>query len=116
MNIDTLKSLLWWLVVGVFFFWMMRRGGCGMMAHGRSHSGAPDDGYGEPPRSSSDKPVDPVCGMAIDPKQAVGTRLVSGHTFFFCSTVCLDAFDKNQAAYAHGPHAEASHHHQHMGC
>lgn len=117
MNFDTLKSLLWWLVLGGLFFWMMRRGGCGMMmGQGRMQSGSPQEGDGHPPRSASGKPVDPVCGMEIDPAHAAGTRVASGQTFFFCSPMCLDTFDKNQAAYVHGPRPGSSHRHQHAGC
>jgi Cu+-exporting ATPase len=117
MNIENLKSLLWWLVIGVFFFWMMRRGGCGMMAH--RHGGGsrtPEEGNGPRLRSASGKPIDPVCGMEIEPAKAVATRLVGGTTLFFCSPTCLEAFDRNPTAYAHDPRAEASHHHQHAGC
>jgi hypothetical protein len=47
MNLDTLTSLLWWVVIGGLFFWMMRRGGCGMMAHG--HGGTHGAEPSEPP-------------------------------------------------------------------
>jgi YHS domain-containing protein len=115
MNIDTLKSLLWWLFIGVFFFWMMRRGGCGMMAHGHGgRSQSPDDGDGRRFRSASGRPVDPVCGMEIEPAKAAGTRLVMGQTLFFCSPMCLEAFDKQPMAYAHDPRPASRH--QHAGC
>lgn len=95
MNTNSILSLLWWVAIGLFFFWMMRRGGCGMMAHGHGGHGESRSGDGgQRFRSASDKPVGPVCRMVIDPARAVGTRLVSGRTFFFCPQMCIDTFDK----------------------
>ena len=36
--------------------------------------------------------VDPVCGMTIDPADAVGTVEHRGHTYYFCNESCLDQF------------------------
>jgi YHS domain-containing protein len=115
-NLDTLKTVLWWLILGGVFFWMMRRGGCGMMAHDHGGRRGSDAGDDRRLRSESGKPIDPVCGMEVKPAQAVGTRLVDGHTFFFCSQRCLETFDRNPTAYAHGAHEGTSHRHQHAGC
>ncbi len=49
MSKSSLLSLLWWGAIGIAFFWMMRRGGCGGMAHRHGgHSRAPgaDEGSG----------------------------------------------------------------------
>ena len=118
MNANSVLSLLWWVAIGLFFFWMMRRGGCGMMAHGHGRHGSSHEGHGASPGgSASGKPVDPVCKMGIDPTRAAGSRrLVSGRTFFFCSQTCLDTFDKNPSAYTQDVHAESSHHGQHASC
>src|SRR5437667_11574544 len=35
---------------------------------------------------------DPVCGMDIDPKDAVGTFEYKGRTYHFCAEYCLDKF------------------------
>lgn len=117
MNIETLKSLLFWVALGALFFWMVRRGGCGnMIARGyRGESGGPDEQSGMRFRSSSGKPVDPVCGMEIDPAKAAGTRLVGAHTYFFCSPTCLAAFDENPDAYTHELH-EGHSQRRHAGC
>jgi len=40
MNGDTLTSFLYLAGIGLFFYWMMRRGGCGM------HGGHGHDGHG----------------------------------------------------------------------
>ena len=116
MNIDTLKSLLWWAAIGIFFFWMMRRGGCGSMAHGHGHGGTRSGGDKGPDRPMSGNPRDPVCRMEVEPAVAIGTRVVAGRTFFLCSQTCIDTFDKNPDLYTRGGTAEAAARHQHAGC
>jgi YHS domain-containing protein len=116
MNIETFKSLLWWVAIPLLLFWMMRRGGgCGMMGLGRAPSGSAD-AEGQRSRSASGRPVDPVCGMEVDPAQAVATRTAGGSTFFLCSAMCLEAFDKDPGLYANRGHGDAPHRHQHAGC
>ena len=36
--------------------------------------------------------TDPVCGMTIDPADAVGSADYKGHTYHFCSDSCLEQF------------------------
>jgi YHS domain-containing protein len=43
--------------------------------------------------------TDPVCGMRIDPDDAVATVDHDGETYYFCSEVCRDAFVADPAAY-----------------
>ena len=43
--------------------------------------------------------TDPVCGMRIDPDDAVGTVEYNGVTYYFCSEFCRDAFVADPAAY-----------------
>jgi Cu+-exporting ATPase len=45
------------------------------------------------------KVVDPVCKMTIEDKDAVGTSTYKGTTYYFCSPVCKEDFDKNPEAY-----------------
>ena len=106
-------SLLWWVAIGLLFFWLMRRGGCGMMGHGHGHAQhrEHDRSNGHTSRSSAGKPIDPVCGMEVDPEKAVGTRVVMGETYFLCSRTCLDAFDKDSATYARPREQRSVHHH-----
>ncbi len=61
---------------------------------------------------------DPVCGMEVDPKSAAGTSVYHGQTYYFCSTGCKAAFDKDPARYAgheehggHGTHGHGTHGH-----
>jgi YHS domain-containing protein len=42
---------------------------------------------------------DPVCGMEIDPKTAAGKSDYQGKTYYFCSSGCKKAFDKEPQNY-----------------
>src|SRR5579864_2351406 len=41
---------------------------------------------------SATEVVDPVCGMTIDPADAVGTHAHRGTTYYFCNPSCLEQF------------------------
>ena len=43
--------------------------------------------------------TDPVCGMQIEPDDAAGTAAYKGTTYYFCSQLCLDAFEADPSAY-----------------
>lgn len=43
--------------------------------------------------------TDPVCGMQIDERNAAGTSVYHGKTYYFCSSGCKAAFDKDPAKY-----------------
>jgi YHS domain-containing protein len=106
---SSLLSLLWWIAIAVLFFWLMSRGGCGMMGH--SHGGRAARSNGRAGHSASGNPIDPVCGMEVDPARAAATRIVGRKAYFFCSQNCLDAFDSNPSMYVH--HPEHADHHGH---
>ena len=42
---------------------------------------------------------DPVCGMDIDPKDAVGKVEFQGRTYYFCSDECKTKFEKAPKQY-----------------
>jgi P-type Cu+ transporter len=42
---------------------------------------------------------DPVCGINIEDKEAAGTTVYGGKTYFFCSPSCKEEFEKNPQAY-----------------
>lgn len=104
---SSLLSLLWWVAIGLVFFWMMSRGGCGMMGRG----GRKDRANGHAGHSASGQPVDPVCGMEVDPESAAATRIAGREIYFFCSQNCLDAFDRDPAMYTRRHDEHAGHHH-----
>ncbi len=45
------------------------------------------------------KVIDPVCNMTIEDKNAAGSSLYKGVTYYFCSTHCKGKFDKDPEAY-----------------
>ncbi len=51
--------------------------------------------------------VDPVCGMQVDEHKAAGTSQHRGQTYYFCSSGCKAAFDKDPEKYV----AEGGHKH-----
>ena len=107
-------SLLWWVAIGLLFFWLMRRGGCGMgHGHGHGHREEHDRPNGHASRSASGKPIDPVCGMEVDPDKAAATRVVKEQTYFLCSQTCIDAFDKDAPMYTQPREQRSAHRHQH---
>lgn len=86
-----MEGLLWLLVWGAFFYFMMRFGCGSHMVHGghgshRTHGSA---GAGT---------TDPVCGMQVDPDSGY-SRMYEGQEYRFCSRKCLDQFDATPAQY-----------------
>ncbi|MEW5956688.1 MAG: cation transporter [Chloroflexota bacterium] len=51
---------------------------------------------------------DPVCGMEIDPAEAVATRSANGSDYYFCSAQCVETFDVDPHRYMHGAITETS--------
>lgn len=49
------------------------------------------------------KVVDPVCKMTIEEKDAVGTSTYKENTYYFCSPICKEEFDKNPEAFVNPP-------------
>jgi len=104
MDLESIKSLLSFLLWGGLFFLMMRFG-CGahmMGGHGK-HGGHRD-------HDGSEGGKDPVCGMSIDPGKAAGASVHAGNTYYFCSTSCRDKFEKEPAKYVTAPAREAHPH------
>jgi YHS domain-containing protein len=42
---------------------------------------------------------DPVCGMDVEPDEAPAEIEYEGQTFYFCSTSCKMAFEKDPSRY-----------------
>lgn len=53
--------------------------------------------------------VDPVCGMEIAEREAAGTSVYHGQTYYFCSRGCKADFDKEPEKYVE--HAGRAHGH-----
>jgi YHS domain-containing protein len=55
---------------------------------------------------------DPVCGMDVDPKTSTEKSDYQGNTYYFCSSGCKKAFDKEPQKYAMKKEdSHAGHHH-----
>ncbi|MEB3788048.1 MAG: YHS domain-containing protein [Desulfurococcales archaeon] len=72
----------------------------------------------------SEKVMDPVCGMMVDPSTAQYKTLYKGRVYYFCSPQCKKAFESNPDFYLeHGPqgmpgdggHGHGHGHHHHHG-
>jgi len=48
-------------------------------------------------------PIDPVCGMEVDPATAAGTSEYQGATYYFCSVGCKRQFDKDPQIFIEPP-------------
>ncbi len=92
MDAESLKSLTWLIVWGGFFYFMMRYGCGAHMMGGHKHGGHGDAAPGGYVK-------DPVCGMAVDPKNAAATAEHGGTTYYFCSASCHDKFEQTPAHY-----------------
>jgi P-type Cu+ transporter len=63
-------------------------------AHADAHSHAPVPAEGDP------RPVDPVCGMKVNPEAPKGgTYDYEGHTYFFCNPKCREKFRAEPQKY-----------------
>ena len=47
-------------------------------------------------------PVDPVCGMKVDPKAGKPSSVYKGKTYFFCCASCKNKFDLSPEKYQGG--------------
>lgn len=105
MDTGALGSLLWFLIIGVLFYFMMRMGGCGGHGHHRhsQHGGHSHGG------EDMGKTKDPVCGMEVKVTDATLRRQYMGQTFYFCSPQCMEKFDKDPKAYVSSDSRQRGH-------
>lgn len=88
-----MESIIWFLVIGVLFYLMMRFG-CGAHTggHGEGHEG--HMGHGEGPPTLSQKVKDPVCGMEIDRDHSYAMVKKGERQIYFCSQNCQNKFNE----------------------
>jgi YHS domain-containing protein len=89
-SLKTLGTVLLW--AGLIF--VMMRYGCGahMMRRRDGHTHGADAAASAPGK-------DPVCGMDVTPRSAVGAAVHAGNTYYFCSARCRDAFERAPEQY-----------------
>ena len=51
-------------------------------------------------KKASKMAIDPVCGMAIDPKTHNISAIYMGEPYHFCKESCLHAFKEDEQRYA----------------
>lgn len=96
-----MEQILYFLFWAALFYFMMRFC-CGPMmrrgAGGHKHGGglSKKTGLG---------PFDPVCGMDVSDRQPL-TSQFEGKTYYFCSTVCKNVFEKEPHKYMSGKSKE----------
>ncbi len=99
-----MESILWFLIIGVLFFFMMRfgcgahmggggHGGCGGGREG--HMGGREPEEGTPPA----RVKDPVCRMEIDKDRAFGMTRRGERQVYFCSENCQNKFNAEPNNY-----------------
>jgi YHS domain-containing protein len=97
-----MEGLLWFLILGGLFYFMMRFGCGAHMVHGYGGHGGHTarDGHGEHAHLGGDDsgPVDPVCGMTVELGKAYG-KMYMGTLYTFCSRDCLDKFEADPKKY-----------------
>jgi YHS domain-containing protein len=108
-----MEGLLWLLIWGGLFYFMMRFGCGSHMVHGHGGHGGHGskgghEGHGgqsgheahgaQKPRTAG-AAQDPVCGMDVAPDDGYG-RIYEGREYRFCSRKCLDQFDASPSRYA----------------
>lgn len=104
-------GLLWFLIIGALFFFMMRFG-CGSHAgHGghAGHEGGTGAGNAAGPGQMLAASVDPVCAMKVDADMGY-VKMFRGKSYRFCSRDCLDKFEAEPDRYlkvASGPTAQS---------
>jgi len=91
-----MEGLLWFLILGALFYFMMRFGCGAHMVHGHEGHGTHSSGMGG--SDSSGDSIDPVCGMTVAANQGYG-RIYQGSWYRFCSRDCLDKFEADPAKY-----------------
>jgi len=59
------------------------------------------------PLAAAPFPVDPECGMPVNPAEARHTLVVGEETLYFCCPHCKAAYERRQQEPVHGPEGRA---------
>lgn len=83
------------LAIGLLCFGLLRKkgGGGGCCGSGHSHQGHGHGGTG------TNKPVDPVCNMEVEPTETTLQSEHNGQTVYFCSPHCKQTFDSKPDSF-----------------
>lgn len=102
--------ILWFLIIGIAFYFLMRMGGCGAHGHGGHGGHGSDEDHG-----AAWTVKDPVCGAEGPADQAPATADYNGKPYYFCSQKCRDLFLENPQQHVDHdpPTTQGEHHHVH---
>ena len=97
-----MNGLLWLLLWGAFFYFMMRFGCGAHMVHGdhgehEGHAGH-GTGSGQGMDMGGNTTKDPVCGMEVPAGQGY-SKMLNGREYRFDSRKCLDQFEADPTRY-----------------
>lgn len=67
--------------------------------HDHAHDHGHDHGHDHEQEATTEKVVDVVCGMTIDPRNAAGQSEYSGKKYYFCAASCKAKFDAEPTRY-----------------
>lgn len=98
------ETILWFLIFGAIFYFLMRMGGCGAHGHG---------GHGQRDSKQSWAVRDPVCGAEGRPDEAPASAEHNGTMYYFCSEKCRELFLADPDRYATHPGRTEGEHHDH---
>lgn len=99
-----MEGLLWFLIIGALFFFMMRVGCGGHKGQGHGHGHGCGGGHASHTGhegggvNALEEQKDPVCGMTVSPEQGY-SKMHQGKPYRFCSRDCLDKFEAEPAKY-----------------
>ena len=111
----TISSILWFLAIGVVFYFVLKNGGCcgghsdqghGGHNHGAGHAGGTGGSHSSDFRGPMELQMtkDPVCGMAVAEGDTSLTSEYMHRTFHFCSERCRKLFDLHPNNYVKPVH------------
>ncbi|MDX8378590.1 MAG: YHS domain-containing protein [Gallionella sp.] len=105
-----------WILLAVGFFYMMRRGGCGMGGGMKGHESHGDQGSQMPHHGEQNKfsgaEIDPVNKATLDSATAL-TAVYHGKIYYFGSAENRVIFEADSAQYASAEQAEPQSHKSH---
>lgn len=101
-----MEQILYFLFWATLFYFMMRMGGCcGPTGHKHEQGEHEGHEHAKPAVKTGLGPFDPVCGMDVSDRTPLTTQF-EGKTYYFCSTVCKNVFEKEPHKYMSGKDKE----------
>ncbi len=110
MGAGVVNNFLGFLVIGILFYFVIRKarkGGC----CGHSHNENGEHNGHLLGASGTGVTKDPVCGMTIEKDRAEGFYEYNKRIYRFCSVSCREQFQKEPGKYIKGGEQKVKEHH-----